>query len=97
MSPIIFNENSVEENMLDSDFFNLHDCKDECNNNIFSLELPKKNIKNRIKGNTNNSIFNMPLDTLLERIRHNRNDNYKDIPYKRIINHLDGDNTTTLT
>jgi len=91
----IFNEKSVEGNMLNSDFFNLHDCKDECENNFFSLDLLKKNIKNSIKGSTNNSIFNMPLDTLLERIRQTRNDNYKDIPYKRIIKQLDGNDTIT--
>jgi len=89
----IFNENSVEGNILDSDFFNLQDCNDKNDNKILTLELSKKNIKKSIKGNANNSIFNMPLDTLLEHVRHNRNDNYKDLPYKRIIKQLDGNDT----
>ena len=82
----------------DNDFFDLHDCKDKLNNKIIPLDYFNKSKENGIKSiNTNNSIFDMPLETLLDRVRRERDNNYKDLPYKRIINKLDNETKDPIT
>lgn len=93
----IFDENYNEDKTIDHHFFTLQGCNEKENNKIVSFKLTKKGKKKSIRDIDHNSIFNMPLDTLLERVRHNRDDNYKDVPYTRMINHLDGGNIPPLT
>ena len=92
-----FNEDPNKEKQQDHDFFNLQDCNKKNENLTYTLDTLKKCKENSIKSiNTDNSIFNMPLDTLLEHVRNNRNNNYQDLPFKRIVKHLDGDNPSPL-
>lgn len=88
----IFDNIDQGDGNYDNDFFDLHDCKDKLNNKIIPLDYFNKSKENGIKSiNTNNSIFDMPLETLLDRVRRERDNNYKDLPYKRIINKLDNE------
>ena len=96
----IFQKDIGLDNKEYHDFFNFHECNGKKNSKMIPLVPIKKSIENGIKSTDNSSIFNMPLETLLEHVRHNREKNYKELPYKNIINRLDGallSSTTPIT
>ena len=96
----IFQKDIGLDNKEYHDFFNFHECNGKKNSKMIPLVPIKKSIENGIKSTGNSSIFNMPLETLLEHVRHNREKNYKELPYKNIINRLDGallSSTTPIT